>query len=333
MKKLIGSLTFFGLIGLMLVGQPKKADAQAMKNWTWDRYNLSFKLPYRMRVTRNNRRGFIAKMSGLILKIKPWKSRRSTARSSAMYGYGSYRIVRRKRIRKKRYIRGRSGFQRYLILGDGYVGRSPAYFAVIGLASKNSSNNFYVRMWWKKYNHRWVKRYIVKIALSFRSSLGGRRLPPSGGGYVPPSRGYVPMKNWIWKRYRLKFGLPSRMRPSRSTKYQFIAKMRGLVLKIKPWKSRRSTARSAAMYGYSSYRIVRRKRITRRKYIRGRRGLNRYVIVGDGFVNGRSARFAVIGLTSKRSVDNFYIRMWWHSYNNAYMKKYIGKIARSFRSY
>jgi hypothetical protein len=96
--------------------------------WNWTRYKLRFWLPAGMRVTRNNSRGFIAKGRGIILKIKPWRSRYSTAKSAAKYGYRTYRILRRKSIRTQRWIHGRRGFSRYLILGRGWDGRSRSYF-------------------------------------------------------------------------------------------------------------------------------------------------------------------------------------------------------------
>lgn len=154
---LAASVCFFG----------PTADAEA-GNWTWKRYRLKFWLPTGMKATKNNRSSFIAKGKGIVLKIKPFRARRYTSKKAAYFGYNSYRIIKRKRILTTKRIRNKRGAWVYAIVGSGYYRRSKVYFAVIGINSKYSRNKFYVRAWWKKWRHRWVKARINSIAKSLR---------------------------------------------------------------------------------------------------------------------------------------------------------------------
>ncbi len=330
------ALTLLLSLSLLTVYPPSQADASY---WVWKRYKLRFWLPNGMRVTQNNRFQFIAKGRGLILKIKPWKSRYSTARSAALYGLRTYSIIRGKRVKTSRWIRGKRGFKRYLILGKGWIGRSRVYFAVVGFSSKYSVNNFYLRMWWKAYRHPWVKKRILRIVRRFRTTMAwGQRLHGSNG-FVPPRRGFIPPprrtfgKRWNWPRYRLSFWLPAEMRVTRNNAFSFIAKSSRLVMKIKPWKSRRATARTAALYGYRTYYLIGGKRIYSRRYIRSKGGFSRYLILGRGWIRGEKVYFAVIGLVSHRSINNFYVRLWWRARDHFWVNPRIVQITRRFRAY
>ena len=146
------------LVGLLTV--PETAEA---KNWTWKKYRFRMWLPVGMKPARNTAKHFIAKGRGLVLKVKPWRSRRGTSVRAARYGLKTYKIIKNKRVTWKKRIRARGAFA-YAMLGNGTVGGRRAYFAVIGLAGKRSANKFYVRMWWRPASHAWVKRRVVKIA-------------------------------------------------------------------------------------------------------------------------------------------------------------------------
>lgn len=135
--------------------------------WTWKKYRLKFWLPKGMKATKKARYAFIAKGKGIVLKISPWKSRRTTSRKAARYGWNTYRIIKRKKRLYKKRLKKRGAWVQVLV-GTGWVGRSKVYFAVMGLAGKRSSNNFYVRMWWKKWRHKWVKPRVNRIARSLQ---------------------------------------------------------------------------------------------------------------------------------------------------------------------
>lgn len=137
--------------------------------WTWKRYRMKFWLPRGMRVTKNTRYALIAKGKGIVLKISAWKSRRGTSISAAKYGYRTYRVIRNKRILVRKRLSGKRSYRggktwRYLYMGSGRYRRSSVYWAVIGMANHRMSNKFYVRMWWKKWRHTWVKPRVRKIA-------------------------------------------------------------------------------------------------------------------------------------------------------------------------
>lgn len=136
-------------------------------NWNWKKFRLKMWLPTGMKPTKNNRNSFIAKGMGIVLKIKPWKSRSMTSKKAALYGYNSYSIVKRKRIVFEKRM-GKRGAFTYILMGQGIAQGRPAYFAVIGLSSKLSINNFYARMWWRPARHRWVKKRVIKIAKRLR---------------------------------------------------------------------------------------------------------------------------------------------------------------------
>ncbi|MBU50618.1 MAG: hypothetical protein CL920_18220 [Deltaproteobacteria bacterium] len=168
MKKTIAQLVLTGVMAVSMFALMPTQQAEA-KNWTWKMYRLKFWLPNGMKVYKNNRYGFISRGRGVTVKIKPWKSRRTTSKRAAMYGYRTYTFMRRKRILLRKRIRSRNGMWRYLIVGTGRYRRQTVYFAVIGMAGKRSANNFYVRMWWKKWRHKWVLPRVGKIAKRLRA--------------------------------------------------------------------------------------------------------------------------------------------------------------------
>lgn len=135
--------------------------------WSWKRYRIKFWLPDGMSATKNNKKVFIAKGRGLVLKIIPWTSSKTTSEQAAKRGVKSYRIVKAKRVIYTKRIRV-YGAWNYVIVGAGRVNREPAFFAVMGLVSKTTPYNFYVRFWWYRTSHRWVKPKINLIAKRLR---------------------------------------------------------------------------------------------------------------------------------------------------------------------
>lgn len=152
---------------LMLLGISLQARTAEAGDWNWKKYRLKVWLPTGMSPTRNNADSFIAKGRGIVLKVKPWKSRRTTSKKAAMYGYSTYTIIKGRRILSEHRV-GKAGAFTHVLLGQGVAQGRPAYFAVIGMSSKRSVNNFYVRMWWRPSNHAWVKRNVIKIAQRLR---------------------------------------------------------------------------------------------------------------------------------------------------------------------
>jgi hypothetical protein len=144
--------------------------------------------------------------------------------------------------------------------------------------------------------------------------------------------------NWTWKRYRLKFWLPTGMRPTRNNSRAFIAKGKGIVLKIRAWRSRRGTSVSACRRGYRTYNIIRGKRILVRKRLSGKyswRGqkLWRYLYMGSGRYRGSRVYWAVIGGANHRTRIRFYARMWWKKWRHRWVKSRVSRIARRIRPY
>jgi hypothetical protein len=139
-------------------------------------------------------------------------------------------------------------------------------------------------------------------------------------------------KTWNWKRYRLRMWLPAGMKVTRNNAQYFIAKGRGLVLKVKPWKSAGGTSVSAARYGVNSYKIIKSKRVTWKKRIRTP-GAFSYAMLGDGIVEGRRAYFAVIGLSGKGTRNKFYVRMWWRPASHSWAKRHVVRIAERLVMY
>lgn len=152
---------------LMLLGLSLQAKTAEAGDWNWKRYRLKVWLPTGMKPTINNASSFIAKGRGIVLKVKPWKSRRTTSKKAAMYGFRTYTIIKARRIVRELRV-GKAGAYTHLILGQGVAQGRPAYFAVIGMNAKRNDNNFYVRMWWRPENHAWVKNRVIKIAQRLR---------------------------------------------------------------------------------------------------------------------------------------------------------------------
>lgn len=144
--------------------------------------------------------------------------------------------------------------------------------------------------------------------------------------------------NWTWKRYRLKFWLPTGMRATKNTSRAFIAKGKGIAMKISAWKSRRGTSVTAAKYGARTYRIIKNKRVLYKKRLRGKyswRGGKtwRYLMMGDGRYCGSRVYWAVIGMANHRTKNKFYVRMWWKKWRNPWVKPRVAKIARRIRNF
>ncbi|MCA9672536.1 MAG: hypothetical protein KC503_43375 [Myxococcales bacterium] len=138
------------------------APAEA-KDWKWSKYGFRMWLPNSMKPTSSNSSYFIAKGHGIVLKVAPWRSRMTTSKKAAMYGYNSYSIIQRKRILFQKRVK-KWGSWRHTIIGEGIAEGRPAFFAVIGISSRRSNNNFYVRMWWRPRNHAWAKPMVQQIA-------------------------------------------------------------------------------------------------------------------------------------------------------------------------
>jgi hypothetical protein len=347
MKRAFQSLTLLCvMVASVVFFAPSQADAG---NWTWKKYKMRFWLPAGMKATKNTSYTFIAKGSGIIMKIQAWKSRYGTSVSACQKGYRSYHIIRSKRILVRKRLSGKydttgSKTWRYLYMGDGYYRGSRVYWSVIGMANHRIRTQFYVRMWWKKWRHRWVKPRVRMIARRIRidASMGRAPVdtpPPAGDGEgdgaPPPSTG---TGWWTWKRHRMKFWLPRGMRVTKNNSYTFIAKGSGIILKISAWRSSRGTSVSACQKGYRSYYIIRNKRILVRKRLRGKYTYNgskmwRYLYMGTGYYRGSRVYWSVIGGANHRLRSRFYIRMWWKKHRHYWVKPRVRKIARRIRNY
>lgn len=150
------------------------------------------------------------------------------------------------------------------------------------------------------------------------------------------------LKNWTWNKYRLKFQLPSDWKVTKNTGTAFIAKGKGVVMKIGPWEGSRSdTAETVATKALSTYTVVGNAQVMGRKDLGANGGLERFIIYGKGVYNlkgrskGKPVRFGIIGLISQKSVNNAYVRFWWfdsgpHAATN---NKTTYTVATSFSSF
>ena len=157
-------------LALLMIVPAAMVSAERYRNYRWSRYRLRFKLPTRWNVTSNNRRQFIAKGSNVVIKIKPYRNRRASARGVAMYGYRTYSVVRRKRIMLRNYGSAKHNRNKYNLWGSGYVNGRKVYWRIMALTSNRSSANVYCRSWWyaNKYNSSRNSERARKVQHSLR---------------------------------------------------------------------------------------------------------------------------------------------------------------------
>jgi hypothetical protein len=168
----VKAVAFFLGFSFLFVTFASSASAQPMKNWTWKKYNLKFKLPRYMKITRKRSSGsvnkLVAKGKGLTVEIVPWRNRSiRNARQAAWSAYRKFTVTKRKRITAQRRVNFSSRLQGYVFFGKGYQGSRSLSFAILGLINPNSSVNLYVRFqWWSTSDSR-NKALSGRVARTF----------------------------------------------------------------------------------------------------------------------------------------------------------------------
>ena len=123
------------------------------------------------------------------------------------------------------------------------------------------------------------------------------------------------LKDWEWKKYRIKFKLPSSWIVTKNNDKTFIAKGAGVVMKIGTYKSSNATAKSVANRAFSSYGILQDKKIINQKQMKPRGGLMKYMIVGTAIYRNKNIEkkvyYGIIGMINPENVDRIYVRLWW----------------------
>lgn len=143
------------------------------------------------------------------------------------------------------------------------------------------------------------------------------------------------MKPWNWKKYKIRWKMPSNWyakdKGGRSGK--FTASGGGVSFRLKPWRDASATARSVAMAAYRSATSIKRKRIISQRSMATKGGLKKYMILAEGWQNGKAVRVGIMGFVNPKSPVNLYCRFLWWKSSNGKNSPITYKVAQSFSAF
>ncbi|OJJ20211.1 hypothetical protein BKI52_17225 [marine bacterium AO1-C] len=144
------------------------------------------------------------------------------------------------------------------------------------------------------------------------------------------------MKPWNWKKYRIKWKMPSNWvakdKGGRSGK--FTASGGGASFRLKPWRDGSvTTAKQVAQRAYRGATSVTGKRIIDQRYMTSKGGLKKYLILAEGWQKGKKVRIGIMGFINPNSSVNLYCRFLWWKKDNARNGGVTYKVAQSFSAF
>jgi hypothetical protein len=119
------------------------------------------------------------------------------------------------------------------------------------------------------------------------------------------SQAQAQMTNWSYNQYGMGFQMPSYMQVTTNNSSQFIASGGAMSVKIEPWNDASRTASDIARLAYDRTNAS-------NKYVEYKdrvnlNGYDGYVMVGDGYQNGRALVFVTMGMIDPSSPTNFLV--------------------------
>lgn len=152
----------------------KLAQNAQWKSWNWPQYNVKFQLPVDMKILRSNASEFSLTSPNFSVYIVPWKDSSLSAKQVAYQAYKTYTVVSNKTVQAEGDISvdiSESGFNGYMVFGKGWDTKAGRWlhYGLVGMASKEHENNFYIRYaWWDEPNtNAYYEQLSESIAKTF----------------------------------------------------------------------------------------------------------------------------------------------------------------------
>lgn len=147
---------------------------------------------------------------------------------------------------------------------------------------------------------------------------------------------FAELKQWNWTQYKIAFNLPASWKIKANTSNNFHAGTNTVTMVLRPWKDAKVRyAKDVAQKAYGDLTNYSNKSIVSQKRLKAKGGLQKYIMLVDGYYKGRKAKIGIIGLINPKTDVNVYgTFIWWD--NNAQSKTNSSltyKVALSLRSY
>lgn len=143
------------------------------------------------------------------------------------------------------------------------------------------------------------------------------------------------MKPWNWKKYKIRWQMPSNWyaKDKGGKSGKFTASGGGISFRLKPWRDASATAKQVALAAYKSATSIKRKRIIAQKYMTAKGGLKKYMILAEGWQNGKAVRIGIMGFINPKTPVNLYCRFLWWKSQDAKNNPISYRVAQSFTAF